>query len=58
MVESLHHMGQAALLAAERMEKGHAVSSEASDLMKNMAPCTFSLGDVNDEVREGHTFIT
>lgn len=50
---SFHDIAEAALLAAAgRLEEEHEtnLSSEAIDLLKTMAPCSFSLGDVNDDV--------
>lgn len=50
---SFHHMAEAALLAAASrgVEGGETnLSSAAIGLLKTMAPCSFSLGDVNDDV--------
>lgn len=57
-VSSLHDMGEAAVQAARQMsvEDGPAtegmetISSEALQVLRTMAPCKLSLGDVNDEV--------
>lgn len=54
IVPSLHDMGEASLEAADRIAGGDEdkaeLSPEALGLLKTMAPCSLSLGDVNDEV--------
>ncbi|CAM9528453.1 unnamed protein product [Ectocarpus sp. 12 AP-2014] len=52
IVPSLHDMGQAALQEAARVAKGdeNALSPETLRLLRSMAPCSLSLGDVNDDV--------
>ena len=50
-VQSLHDMAEAALIRARHMaEDPNTISTEARRLLRNMAPCTLSLGDVNNEV--------
>lgn len=50
IVPSLHDMGEAALGQAGDAATEDSLSSEAVCLLKTMAPCSLSLGDVNDEV--------
>lgn len=53
IVPSLHEMGEASLETAGKIAGGDEtdLSPEALGLLKTMAPCSLSLGDVNDEVR-------
>lgn len=52
IVPSLHDIGQAALQEADRVAKGdeNTLSPETLRLLRSMAPCSLSLGDVNDDV--------
>lgn len=53
IVPSLYHIGEAALLAAAGRvaDEGETnLSPAAVSLLKTMAPCSFSLGDVNEDV--------
>lgn len=50
---SFHDIAEAALLAAagRSVEEDETnLSSAAIGILKTMAPCSFSLGDVNDDV--------
>ena len=49
-------MGEGALRQAADAATEDALSPEATDLLKAMAPCSLSLGDVNDEVRATKAF--
>lgn len=50
-VQSLHNMAEAALIRAGHMsEDPNTLSTEARRLLRNMALCSLSLGDVNNEV--------
>lgn len=52
IVPSLHDIGEASLEAAGRIAGGgeDMLSPAALGLLESMAPCSLSLGDVNDEV--------